>query len=131
MPRFGFGIMIALWVSFAGTTSNAEGTHGADNPGHPKMIECHLQEGFYGHRATIELDGKTLKELTATTKLTLGLAEIVPFEAQNGEEVVVRLATEPEQTATISVDAAQPFIIVNFVDGALQITSTDQQPGYF
>lgn len=94
------------------------------------QIEFHWQEGFYQQPVSMAAGGKVVAEFDATTRLQTGLANIVTLDLQNGEEVMLTVGGDPAGAATVTVDAARPYVTVNWVDGELRFDMVDRQPGY-
>lgn len=94
------------------------------------QVEVHLQEGFSDLPVTIEAGGAVVADFTATTRLMTGLARIVPLDLRHGEEVRVLAGNASASAASIRVDEAKPFVVVNFVNGKLHLKLEERQPGY-
>ena len=94
------------------------------------QIEFHFQEGFTGQAVTIMAEGTVLAELIAQTSLMTGLAEIVPLELRDGEEVWLRVGDDPALTERVSIDTSNPFVTIRMEEDGLHVEQVNRRPGY-
>lgn len=94
-------------------------------------MELHLQEGFTGQRVVIAVNGAVVAEIaSATTKLMLGLAEIVQLDVTPGQEVWIRVEGDDGAEQSFTAKDTQEFVTVTRVDGGLVLGFPAQSPGY-
>lgn len=93
-------------------------------------VELHFQDGFRNETLLVEQAGEVVLKVEATTETMLALAEIVTLDAKPGEELLVRMQTQPDQAVAVTVDADAPYVLINFADGTLTAELQSRLPGY-
>jgi hypothetical protein len=92
-------------------------------------IEFHFQEGFSGQTFEIIASGSICATVTARTRYQINLAHIETIELNESDEVVIRERAGQIETS-VQIHHNKPFVVLNLVNGKLQVEETSQSPGY-
>jgi hypothetical protein len=57
----------------------------------PTQCELHFQEGFSGENVEVLLDGRTMAEFEARTRMQIGVAHIEKLALDPGQTITVRI----------------------------------------
>lgn len=94
-------------------------------------MEIHFQEGFFGQNVRIDIGNESLIEVTAaTTKLMIGLAEIVKLNVADGQKIIISVEGEPESGQTFFAQSDRPFVVVSRTESGLTLDFPEKTPGY-
>ena len=90
-------------------------------------VELHFTEGFDGDPVEVVSEGVLLGRLTLTTRLQIGLAEIMPVEADGDIRVML-----PERRIAVQfpIRSAEPYVEIRLVEDELVAIHLDRSPGY-
>jgi len=92
-------------------------------------IEIHFQEGLFEERINIFVSGKIRhKAENLTTKLMLGLAEIVTLEVETGELIEIRGLKN--LTIGFNADNDNPYVTISKEGAQTKIEFTNSSLGY-
>ncbi len=95
----------------------------------PTQYELHLQEGFSGEGVEVLVDGETVAEFEARTRMQIGAAHVEKLTLDPGQTVTVRIRDRDIQ-GSITATSGKHFIIVNMSGSLLNMKSSDERPGY-
>jgi hypothetical protein len=95
----------------------------------PTQYELHLQEGFSGEGVEVLVDGETVAEFDARTRMQIGVAHVEKLALDPGQTVTVRIRGGDIQ-GSITATAGKKFIIVNLSGSLLNMVSRKERPGY-
>ncbi|WP_157504720.1 hypothetical protein [Dyadobacter beijingensis] len=93
------------------------------------ILEIHFQEGFSHDEVQLLVDGAVADQATLTTRLQTGLAAIRKLTVSPGAKVHIVLPGHGIKE-TVPADGAHRYVQVNFENGNLVTTPTNQIPGY-
>lgn len=94
-----------------------------------REIELHLQEGFTGETVVIRLDGAVVGELTARTRMQLGLAHVERLRVRAGQTLSLAIPSARLE-ASLVLDAASSVVTANLAAGALRLAHPEAPPRY-
>jgi hypothetical protein len=95
----------------------------------PTQYELHLQEGFTGEGVEVLVDGESVAEFEARTRMQIGAAHVEKLALDPGQTVTVRIRERNIQ-GSITAMTGKKFIIVNMSGSLLNIRNSDERPGY-
>jgi hypothetical protein len=95
----------------------------------PMQCELHFQEGFSGERVEVLVDGRSMAEFEARTRMQIGVAHIEKLALDPGQTVTVRIR-DRDIEGSITAAAGKKFIIVNMSGDLLTVKNSDALPGY-
>lgn len=95
----------------------------------PMHCELHFQEGFSGEQVELLVDGRSMAEFEARTRMQIGVAHIEKLALDPGQTVTVRMK-DRDVEGSITAVAGKKFIIVNISGDLLTLKNSDATPGY-